>query len=100
MSNLCDPIDGSPPGSPVPGILQARTLEWAATSFSNTLLRDDLTERVKSYTDSVKALLGGTGEAEEVWTLSRALLCWALRVSTLPRCIRSQYSPSQICSNF
>ena len=33
---LCDPIDGSPPGSPVPGILQARTLEWVATSFSNT----------------------------------------------------------------
>ena len=32
---LCDPIDGSPPGSPVPGILQARTLEWIATSFSN-----------------------------------------------------------------
>ena len=31
---LCDPRDGSPPGSPVPGILQARTLEWAATSFS------------------------------------------------------------------
>ena len=30
---LCDPIDGSPPGSPVPGILQARTLEWAAISF-------------------------------------------------------------------
>ena len=32
---LCDPIDGSPPGSPVPGILQARTLECVATSFSN-----------------------------------------------------------------
>ena len=32
---LCDPIDGSPPGSPIPGILQARTLEWAAISFSN-----------------------------------------------------------------
>ena len=32
---LCDPRDGSPPGSPVPGILQARTLEWAAISFSN-----------------------------------------------------------------
>ena len=31
---LCDPIDGSPPGSPVPGILQAGTLEWAAISFS------------------------------------------------------------------
>ena len=32
---LCDHIDGSPPGSPVPGILQARTLEWVAISFSN-----------------------------------------------------------------
>ena len=32
---LCDPIDGSPPGSPVPGILQARTLEWVALSFSS-----------------------------------------------------------------
>ena len=32
---LCDPIDGSPPGSSVPGILQARTLEWVAISFSN-----------------------------------------------------------------
>ena len=33
---LCDPTDGSPPSSPVPGILQARTLEWVAISFSNT----------------------------------------------------------------
>jgi len=32
---LCDPIDGSPPGSTIPGILQARTLEWVAISFSN-----------------------------------------------------------------
>ena len=32
---LCDPINGSPPGFPVPGILQARTLEWVAISFSN-----------------------------------------------------------------
>ena len=32
---LCDPIDGSPPGFPVPGILQARTLEWVAIAFSN-----------------------------------------------------------------
>ena len=32
---LCGPIDGSPPGSPVPGILQARTLEWVTISFSN-----------------------------------------------------------------
>ena len=32
---LCDAIDGSPPGFPIPGILQARTLEWVAISFSN-----------------------------------------------------------------
>ena len=32
---LCDPTDGSPPGSPIPGIIQAGTLEWVAISFSN-----------------------------------------------------------------
>ena len=32
---LCDPIDGSPPGSPIPGILQAITMEWVAISYSN-----------------------------------------------------------------
>ena len=32
---LCDPVDGSPSGSPIPGILQARTLEWFAIAFSN-----------------------------------------------------------------
>ena len=32
---VCDPVDVSPPGSPVPGILQSRTLEWVAISFSN-----------------------------------------------------------------
>ena len=32
---LCDPIDGIPPGSPIPGILQAKTLEWVSMSFSN-----------------------------------------------------------------
>ena len=35
---LCDPIDSSPPGSPIPGILQARTLEWVAISFSKQVL--------------------------------------------------------------
>ena len=35
---LCDPIDGCPPGSPIPGILQARTLEWAAVSFSSSYM--------------------------------------------------------------
>ena len=36
---LCDPIDGSPPGSPVPGILQARILEWGAIAFSMSFLQ-------------------------------------------------------------
>ena len=39
---LCDPIDSSPPGSPIPGILQARTLEWVAISFSNKVRSTDL----------------------------------------------------------
>ena len=43
---LCDPIDGSPPGSPVPGILQARTLEWVAISFSSARKRK---VKVKSF---------------------------------------------------
>ena len=38
---LCDPIDGSPPGSPVPGFLQARTLEWVAISFSNIKMKSE-----------------------------------------------------------
>ena len=39
---LCDHIDGSPPGSSVPGILQARILEWVAISFSNTCMHAKL----------------------------------------------------------
>ena len=39
---LCNPIDGSPPGSPVPGILQARTLEWIAISFSKFIFPKNL----------------------------------------------------------
>ena len=37
---LCDPVDGSPPGPPIPGILEARTLEWVAISFSNGLVQE------------------------------------------------------------
>ena len=37
---LCDPIDGSPPGSAIPGILLARTMEWVAISFSNACIRN------------------------------------------------------------
>ena len=47
---LCDPIDGSPPGSPVPGILQARTLEWVAISFSQCV-------KVKSESEVAQSCL-------------------------------------------
>ena len=55
---LCDTIDGSPPGSPIPGILQARTLEWVAISFSNLdniLKSRDITLPKKVYL--VKAMV-------------------------------------------
>ena len=50
---LCNPIDGRPPGSPVPGILQARTLEWVAISFSNAWkwkVKVKLLSRVQLFT--------------------------------------------------
>ena len=56
---LCDPIDGSPPGSPIPGILQARTLEWVAISFSNawkwscSVVSDSATPWTAAYQDSL-----------------------------------------------
>ena len=50
---LCDPIDGSPPGSPIPGILQARTPEWVAISFSNAF-RHNL--EIKGYVQMKNAL--------------------------------------------
>ena len=46
---LCDPIDGSPPGFPVPGIFQARTLEWVAISFSNGILLSHKKNKMLSF---------------------------------------------------
>ena len=60
---LCDPIDGSPPGSPVPGILQARTLEWGAIAFSaHTLvslikLLTSITSTTRQSASGLSALL-------------------------------------------
>ena len=48
---LCDPIDGSPQGSPVPGILQARTLEWVAISFSNAGSESEVAQLCPSLRD-------------------------------------------------
>ena len=58
---LCDPIDGSPPGSSIPGILQARILEWVAISFSMKRLRSDIIWGVKDFKRMTKLLEENTG---------------------------------------
>ena len=59
---LCDPIDSSPPGSPVPGILQARTLEWVAIVFSwEALEACESTEKASEDTSSAAGLGEGPG---------------------------------------
>ena len=55
---LCDPIDDSPPGSPVPGILQARTLEWVAISFSNAW--SEVTQSCPTLSDPMYCSLPGS----------------------------------------
>ena len=63
---LCDPIDGSPPGSAVPGILQARTLEWVAISFSNASkwkVKSE-SEVARSLSDTVDCSLPGSSVHE------------------------------------
>ena len=64
-STLCDPIDSSPPGSSVPGILQARILEWVAISFSKwfSLLSSSLLKDHKSTTPSQE--WGGDAESSQ-----------------------------------
>ena len=60
---LCNPRDGSPPGSPVPGILQARTLEWVAISFSNAWkwkVKGKLPSRVQLFSDPMDYSLPGS----------------------------------------
>ena len=62
---LCDPIDGSPPGSPVPGILQARTLEWVAISFSNAWKwkvksESEVTQSFPTLSDPIDCSLPGS----------------------------------------
>ena len=68
---LCNPIDGSPPGFPVPGILQARPLEWVAISFSNAFAKYPFGPRSqaslqKAQGPQVSALLGDTRAGQPV----------------------------------
>ena len=57
---LCDPIDGSPPGSPIPGILQARILEWVAISFSNIHTAAKLLRSCPTLCDPIDGSLPGS----------------------------------------
>ena len=98
---LCDPIDGSPPGFPVPGILQARTLEWIAISFSNMSNLDSILKS-RDITLLTKVCLAETMvfpvgmQMFENWTIKKAecrridafeLWCWRrlLRVAWTAR---------------
>ena len=72
---LCDPTDGSPPGSPVPGILQARTLEWVAISFSSAWkwkvkvkLLSRIWLQVTSWTAAYQAPLSMGFSRQEYWS--------------------------------
>ena len=62
---LCDPRDGSPPGSPIPGILQARTLEWVAISFSNAWKWN---VKVKSLSHVRPSVTPWTASRQEYWS--------------------------------
>ena len=66
---LCDTIDGSPPGSPVPGILQARTLGWVAISFSRMLGK--IGGRKRRGRQRIRWLKGITDSMDMIWVSSR-----------------------------
>ena len=57
---LCDPIDGSPPGSPIPGILQARTLEWVAISCMKVKSESEVAQLCLTLCDPMDCSLPGS----------------------------------------
>ena len=71
---LCDPIDGSPPGSPIPGIFQARVLEWGAIAFSQRGLEETFLKflhRFRFWAWSLAMLASGCRIRESIHTFSR-----------------------------
>ena len=75
---LCDPIDGSPPGSSVPGILQARTLEWVAISFSSAWKWSCAQLLVTPWPAAYQAPLSMGFSRQEYWSRCHCLLCTRL----------------------
>ena len=106
---LCDPIDGSPPGSPVPEILQARTLEWVAISFSSAWkwkvkVKSLSRVRLSDLTDC--SLPGSSVHTIYIYTYTSmekkmanhsSILAWKIPWTEKPRRLQSMGSPkSQI----
>ena len=86
----CDPIDGSPPGSPIPGILQARTLEWVAISFSNACMHAKLLQSCPTLCNPVDSSPPGSSIHR---ILQARTLEWAA-ISFSNRCVHIHvYSP-------
>ena len=88
---LCDPIHGSPPGSPVPGILQARTLEWVAIAFSNAWKWKVKGKSYLTFRDPMDCSLPGSSTHG---ILHARVLEWGAIKSILP--MHSSLSPSWI----
>ena len=98
---LCDPRDGSPPGSPIPGILQARTLEWVAISFSNAWkwkVKGKLLSRVRLLATPRTAAYQATASMGSIqlicllnkrfWIDSDSVFCLYLDYQIIPVCLR------------
>ena len=96
---LCNPVDGSPPGSPISGILQARTLEWVATAFSNISTKKstigiNLTKYVQDlYKENYKTLINEMKEKLNKWRDSSYSCIGKLNIVsivTMSVCCRNQ----------
>ena len=87
---LFDPIDGSPPGSSVPGILQARILEWVASSFSNACMHAKLLQSCPTLCDPMDS--GPPGSSVH-WILEARILEWVAMLLLL-----SCFSRVQLCA--
>ena len=75
---LCDPIDGSPPGFPVPGILQARTPEWVAISFSNAWKWKEKVKNLPAIQETRVQWLGWEDPLEKGMTTHSSILAWEI----------------------
>ena len=91
---LCDPTDGSPPGSFVPGILQARLLEWIAITFSNACTHAKSLQSCPTLCDPMDSSPPGSSVHR---ILQARLLVW-VAISFSNACMQSGYSRVRLCA--